>query len=122
MLTYGECTNMTATHHQQPSNRLQSSEPLQLAQSKQELASSPTLAMNEAVAARRAAGHDNIIHLGFGEASFPLHPLLAEALARAARNTGYAPVLGLPRLREAIADYLEKYPRTCGWVGPSPAR
>ena len=97
---------MTASHHQQPSNTIQSSTRLQLTQSKQGLASSATLAMNEAVAARRAAGHDNIIHLGFGEASFPLHPLLAEALARAARSTGYAPVLGLPKLRAAIADYL----------------
>lgn len=96
---------MTATNHQ-PSNQAQSLTTLQLSQSKLGLASSPTLAMNEAVAARRAAGHDNIIHLGFGEASFPLHPLLAEALARAARNTGYAPVLGLPKLRAAIADYL----------------
>ncbi len=35
-----------------------------------------------------------------------LHPLLAEALAGTARNTSYAPVLGLPKLRAAIADYL----------------
>ena len=95
---------MTIIDHS--SDQAESPAPLQLTQSKQALASSPTLAMNEAVAARRAAGHDNIIHLGFGEASFPLHPLLAEALARAAHHTGYAPVLGLPKLRAAIADYL----------------
>lgn len=97
---------MTATNHRQPSKQAQSSAPLQLTQAKQGLASSPTLAMNEAVAARRAAGHGNIIHLGFGEASFPLHPLLSEALARAAHSTGYAPVAGLPGLRAATADYL----------------
>jgi aspartate/methionine/tyrosine aminotransferase len=97
---------MSTTNHQPSSNQAQSPAPLRLTQSKQGLASSPTLAMNEAVAARRAAGHDNIIHLGFGEACFPLHPLLAEALARAARSTGYAPVLGLPTLRAAIAAYL----------------
>src|SRR6266568_1404841 len=64
--------------------------PLALAPSLQNLASSPTLAINEAVAARRAAGRKTI-HLGFGEASFPLHPLLNEALARAAKHTSYAP-------------------------------
>src|SRR5579864_8610256 len=96
---------MTTTNHQPRGTPPR--EPLQLAQSKQGLASSPTLAMNEAVAARRAAGRGTI-HLGFGEASFPLHPLLAEALARAARDTGYAPVLGLATLREAIAHYLER--------------
>ena len=81
--------------------------PLALAPSLQNLASSPTLAINEAIAARRAAGRKTI-HLGFGEASFPLHPILAEALARAARHTGYAPVQGIAPLRAAIADYLAR--------------
>ena len=81
--------------------------PLAPAPSLQNLASSPTLAINEAIAARRAAGRKTI-HLGFGEASFPLHPMLAEALARAARHTGYAPVLGIAPLRAAIADYLAR--------------
>ncbi|HEV2582624.1 MAG TPA: aminotransferase class I/II-fold pyridoxal phosphate-dependent enzyme, partial [Ktedonobacteraceae bacterium] len=98
---------MTTTPHQQQSSTTSAHAPLQLAQSKQDMASSPTLAMNEAVAARKAAGQ-SIIHLGFGEASFPLHPLLAETLTRAARSTGYAPVLGLPALREAIAAYLAR--------------
>lgn len=81
--------------------------PLALSPSLQDMASSPTLAINEAVAARRAAG-STIIHLGFGEASFPLHPLLNEALARSAKHTGYAPVAGIPSLRRAIAAYLER--------------
>src|SRR5712692_2559319 len=81
--------------------------PLALASSLQDMASSPTLAINEAVAARRAAGRKTI-HLGFGEASFPLHPLLNEAMARAAKHTGYAPVAGIPSLRRAIAAYLER--------------
>jgi len=63
--------------------------------------------MNEAVAKRRATGKETI-HLGFGEASFPLHPLLAIALAEAAKRTGYAPVLGIPELRQAIAEYLSR--------------
>jgi aspartate aminotransferase len=98
---------MNTTRNQQSSATTSSHKPLHLTASKQNLASSPTLAMNEAVAARRAAGK-SIIHLGFGEASFPLHPLLGEALTRAAGSTGYAPVLGLPALREAIADYLTR--------------
>lgn len=85
----------------------QASAPLALTSSLLDMASSPTLAINEAVAARRAAGRKTI-HLGFGEASFPLHPLLNEALGRAAKHTGYAPVAGIPSLRRAITDYLER--------------
>ena len=68
---------------------------------------SATLRMNEAVAARRAAGQ-RTIHLGFGEASFPLPRRLREELAHAATRTEYAPVLGLPALRAAIAAYLAR--------------
>src|SRR5579884_3249671 len=87
--------------------------PLGLATGARELETSATLAMNEAVAKRRAAGLQTI-HLGFGEASFPLHPILRSELARAAAHTSYAPVLGLPALRAAIADYLQ---RTRGLAG-----
>src|SRR5438874_11240351 len=79
--------------------------PIQLVYGAQTLAASATLSMNEAVAKRRAAGRETI-HLGFGEASFPLHPLLRSALADSAKSTAYAPVLGIPELRRAIADYL----------------
>jgi aspartate aminotransferase len=79
--------------------------PIQLVSGAQNLATSATLSMNEAVAKRRAAGRETI-HLGFGEASFPLHPLFATALAEAAKYTAYAPVLGIPKLRHTIADYL----------------
>jgi aspartate aminotransferase len=81
--------------------------PLHLAPRSQTLTTSATLAMNEAVAARRAAGHQ-VIHLGFGEASFPLHPLLKTALHEAATHTSYAPVQGILPLRRAIADYLSR--------------
>jgi aspartate/methionine/tyrosine aminotransferase len=80
--------------------------PLSLVPESQSLTTSATLSMNEAVAKLRAEGRETI-HLGFGEASFPLHPLLASALAGAAKHTGYAPVLGIPALRQAIAAYLE---------------
>ncbi|HJT55154.1 MAG TPA: aminotransferase class I/II-fold pyridoxal phosphate-dependent enzyme [Ktedonobacteraceae bacterium] len=82
-------------------------EPLGLASSAQMLPASATLSMNEAVAKRRAAGYETI-HLGFGEAAFPLHPLLKSALAEAATRTSYAPVLGIPTLRQAIAAYLTR--------------
>src|SRR6266704_5077089 len=81
--------------------------PIQLVDGAQTLATSATLSMNEAVAKRRAAGRETI-HLGFGEASFPLHPLLATALAEAAKHTAYAPVLGIPNFRQAIAEYLAR--------------
>ena len=81
--------------------------PLRLASAAHTLPTSATLSMNEAVAKRRAAGRETI-HLGFGEAAFPLHPLLKIALAEAATHTGYAPVLGIPALRQAIAAYLTR--------------
>ncbi len=92
-----------ATHQSQS----QTVSPLCLAPGARTLAPSATLTMNEAVAQRRAAGRETI-HLGFGEAAFPLHPLLHTALATAAKHTSYAPVLGLPPLRQAIAQYLAR--------------
>lgn len=82
-------------------------EPLGLASLAQMLPASATLSMNEAVAKRRASGQETI-HLGFGEAAFPLHPLLKSALAMAATRTSYVPVLGIPALRQAIAAYLTR--------------
>ena len=90
----------------QPKTRQQRSGPLSL-NPDAETPASATLRMNEAVAARRAAGQ-RTIHLGFGEANFPLPTPLREELARAATRTEYAPVLGLPALRAAIAAYLAR--------------
>ncbi len=81
--------------------------PLGLTMAASAITISPTLAINEAVAKRRAEGQE-IIHLGFGEASFPLHPLLRTTLAEAAKHTAYTPVLGIPELRKAIAAYLTR--------------
>ncbi len=81
--------------------------PLELSAGRDEMASSPTLAMNEAVARRRAEGRETL-HLGFGEATFPLHPVLRGALAEAIERTSYAPVAGVPGLRAAIAGYIER--------------
>src|SRR5262249_14454797 len=65
---------------------------------------SVTLAANEALACRRETGAP-VLPLAFGEAGLPGHPLLAEALAAAAGRNAYAPVAGLPELREAAAGY-----------------
>ena len=65
---------------------------------------SPTLAANEMAARLRAEGRE-VLHMGFGEAPFPVHPRLAEALARHAGERSYLPVAGLPALREAVADH-----------------
>src|SRR5262245_33071338 len=81
--------------------------PLELREERRDLASSPTLAMNEAVARRKAEGRQTF-HLGFGEAVFPLHPRLHAAMTGAITSTGYAPVAGIPRLRQAIAKYIER--------------
>lgn len=65
---------------------------------------SPTLAIHEEVT-RRVAQGDDVLHLGFGEAGLPVHPLLREELTAAAGAGGYMPVAGEPALRQAIADY-----------------
>ncbi len=91
----------------QKTSHMQVESPLGLTMTASAFTTSPTLAINEAVAKRRAEGQD-IIHLGFGEASFPLHPLLQTALAEAAKHTAYTPVLGIPELGKAIAAYLTR--------------
>jgi aspartate aminotransferase len=65
---------------------------------------SATLAVNDALAARKRAGQP-VLPLGFGEAGLPVHPLLAAELAAAAGNGGYGPVAGTPELRSAAAGY-----------------
>ncbi len=65
---------------------------------------SPTLAVNELVVKKRAAGEE-IIHMGFGESPFPVVPRLAEALQNSTQHKQYLPTAGLPALREAVANY-----------------
>lgn len=98
-----------STHHLTKKNAETTSPPteLPLTPLAQTLPTSATLAMNEAVARRKASG-SKTVHLGFGEAAFPLHPLLKTAFAEAATRTSYAPVLGIPALRQAIAAYLTR--------------
>jgi aspartate aminotransferase len=65
---------------------------------------SATLATNERVQARLAAGAP-VLHLAFGEAGLPVLPSVAERLGAAAGENGYGPVAGSPAVREAAAGY-----------------
>src|SRR5580692_10341025 len=65
---------------------------------------SATLAVNEVMDARRTRG-EPVLPMGFGEAGLPAHPLLREALSRAAGRTSYGPVAGEAALLEAAAGY-----------------
>jgi aspartate aminotransferase len=60
---------------------------------------SPTLATNERVQARIAAGAP-VLHLAFGEAGLPVLPSVAVRLGAAAGANGYGPVAGSPAVRE----------------------
>jgi aspartate aminotransferase len=68
---------------------------------------SATLAANEKVRSRIAAGED-VLHLAFGEAGLPVHPALAETLSRATSRTGYPTVTGDPAARTAVAGYFAR--------------
>jgi aspartate aminotransferase len=65
---------------------------------------SPTLAMNEAVRLRQARG-ERVVHLGFGEAGLPVHPLLRAALERSSGANAYGTVAGSTALRTNVARY-----------------
>src|SRR5258708_36433124 len=82
--------------------------PLYLEETAQNLPISATLAINELIAEKEKDEKQKVLHMGFGEASFPLHPLLKSALAESASFTKYAPVLGIPELRFAIAGFLSR--------------
>ena len=62
------------------------------------------LALHEEVARRRAHG-EHIVHLGFGESRFPIHPGLVDALRHGVGDSGYADVAGTLAARSAVAGY-----------------
>ncbi|MDA2807841.1 pyridoxal phosphate-dependent aminotransferase [Nocardiopsis suaedae] len=68
------------------------------------VAVSATLAVNEALEARRRSGAA-VLPLGFGEAGLPVHPALRDALAAGGGCNSYGPVAGERGLREAAAGY-----------------
>ncbi len=65
---------------------------------------SSTLAINQLVLKLRSNG-GRVLHMGFGEAPFPVHPRLAEALRRHSAQKSYLAVAGLPALRDAVAQH-----------------
>jgi len=68
---------------------------------------SPNLALNEQVAARRAAG-ESILHLGFGESRLPAYPPLVDRLVAGAGQNAYGPVAGNDSVRAAVAGYFTR--------------
>ena len=68
---------------------------------------SATLAANERVQARLAAGVP-VLHLAFGEAGLPVLPAVAARLAEGAGRNAYGPVAGSAAAREAAAGYFER--------------
>ena len=68
---------------------------------------SPTLAINQAVRLRQARG-EHVVHLGFGEAGLPVHPLLREALEGASGANAYGAVAGSAGLRSSVAGYFTR--------------
>lgn len=65
---------------------------------------SPTLAANEAVNRLREQGK-TIIHMGFGQAPFPVPERIKDALIANADNNKYMPAVGLKELRDVILAY-----------------
>lgn len=68
---------------------------------------SATLAADEALARRRAAGQQ-VLPLAFGQAGIPVHPDLRAELSAASSHNAYGPVVGLPGLRATAAGYFER--------------
>src|SRR4051794_3627665 len=71
------------------------------------LQQSPTLAANERVQAKLAAGED-VLHLAFGEAGLLVLPVVAERLGEGAGRNGYGSVAGSAEARAAAAGYFER--------------
>jgi aspartate aminotransferase len=65
---------------------------------------SATLATNERIRALVANGRP-IVHLAFGEAGLPVHPVLREILDAASSRNAYPPVSGTTAAREAASGY-----------------
>jgi aspartate/methionine/tyrosine aminotransferase len=68
---------------------------------------SPTLAINEQVLNTRNDGMQ-ILHMGFGQSPFPVHPAIQSALKANADQNAYLPSAGLPELRAIAKGYFAK--------------
>ena len=65
---------------------------------------SATLAINQRCRRLREAGR-TVYNMGFGQSPFPVPDSIVEALRLAAPEKDYLPVMGLPALREAVAEF-----------------
>jgi aspartate/methionine/tyrosine aminotransferase len=65
---------------------------------------SPTLGANQSAQASIGGGLP-LLHMGFGQSPFPVHPRLADALAAAATKNAYDDVAGLAELRARAKSY-----------------
>lgn len=74
-----------------------------LTEAAKQLRISPTLEINELVGRRLAQGR-SVVHLGFGEATFPVQKDVLAAHRAASESTSYLPVAGLQILREVSFD------------------
>jgi aspartate aminotransferase len=70
-----------------------------LTASARELRLSATLEINELVKKHHEQGK-RVVHLGFGEATFPIPHVVLKKHSEASSNTSYLPVAGLSKLRE----------------------
>jgi len=68
---------------------------------------SPTLAINEQVRNSRDDGME-ILHMGFGQSPFPVHPVIRSALKANVDQNSYLPSAGLPKLRLLAKNYFAK--------------
>jgi aspartate aminotransferase len=66
---------------------------------------SPTLEINELVHHVRSQGK-KVVHLGFGEATFPIQEDVLAKHQEESQSTSYMPVAGLPALREVRPPFL----------------
>ena len=48
---------------------------------------------------------ETVYHLGFGESRFPAHPKIVSALVEHASRHSYLPSTGVPKLRQAVANF-----------------
>lgn len=65
---------------------------------------SATISVNDRVKEMWAAGK-NVYHLAFGESRFPVHHKIADALVSNVQKRSYLPPLGIPELRQTVAEW-----------------
>ena len=71
------------------------------------LKESSTLVINEKSKKLISQGK-KVYQFGFGQSPFPVPEKIVETLKKHAHRKEYLPIQGLPKLREAISNYLKK--------------